>query len=338
MYYRIIKRIAFPFAAIAAGLFVAVVFAELLLRLAGVSYPYFFAYDAERLRWHRSGAEGLYTDEGTAFVRINSHGLRDREHSFNKPPGTIRIAILGDSFAEAFQVELEETFWSTIERDLRTCAAVGKRKIETINFGVSGYGTAAEWLSLQKDVWKYDPDIVLLAFFTGNDLRNNVYTLERSPFTTYFTLREGRLQRDIPAGDAAVQRRGKIRKYYEFLLQYSRLFELVEHVRLGTTIGFDKIIAGSLSFKNNAVGDDLKASATYKTEEGLDEGAYSEPKDTDPAWKQAWEVTEEILKEMNREILSRGKIVFIATLTNGTQDNLDPSQLKDFLYRLDIMY
>src|SRR4051812_43064485 len=58
----------------------------------------------------RPGAAGWHTSEGRAWVRINSQGFRDREHNVQKPPGTIRVAVLGDSFRAAEQVELEQTF------------------------------------------------------------------------------------------------------------------------------------------------------------------------------------------------------------------------------------
>ena len=44
--------------------------------------------------------------------------------------------------------------------------------MEALNFGVSGYGTARELLTLKDDVWRYAPDLVRLAFYTGNDVRN----------------------------------------------------------------------------------------------------------------------------------------------------------------------
>src|SRR2546426_8189504 len=44
--------------------------------------------------------EGWYRKEGVSYVRINSDGLRDREHSKSKPADTVRVAVLGDSYSE----------------------------------------------------------------------------------------------------------------------------------------------------------------------------------------------------------------------------------------------
>jgi hypothetical protein len=85
---------------------------------------------------------GTQTDEGRALITTNSQGFRDREHSISKPAGVFRIAILGDSFAEAAQVDLEETFWAILETKLVAENCFPEAIIEVLNFGVSGYGTA----------------------------------------------------------------------------------------------------------------------------------------------------------------------------------------------------
>ncbi len=47
-----------------------------------------------------------------------------------------------------------------------------------MNFGCDGYGTAQELITLRQRVWRYAPDVVVLAVFTGNDIRNNSVILE----------------------------------------------------------------------------------------------------------------------------------------------------------------
>ena len=49
-----------------------------------------------------------------------------------------------------------------------------------INFGVGGYGTAQELLTWREPASRYGADIVLLLLFPGNDLRNNVRSLEQT--------------------------------------------------------------------------------------------------------------------------------------------------------------
>jgi len=49
----------------------------------------------------------------------------------------------------------------------------GSPKTEVLNSGVDGYGTAQEFLVLENFMWEYDPDIVLPAFFPGNNVIDN---------------------------------------------------------------------------------------------------------------------------------------------------------------------
>ena len=112
------------------------------MRLLGVTYVQQNEPDAF-VGWSlRPGASNSAGHIGpTNVVRINSKGLRDREHLFNKPSNVFRIAILGDSFAEADQVTIPETFWAVMEARLRSCGKLKGRIPEVINFGVAGYGT-----------------------------------------------------------------------------------------------------------------------------------------------------------------------------------------------------
>src|SRR5258708_21612512 len=49
------------------------------------------------------------------MVKTNSYGYRDREFSLEKPPGMLRIVMLGDSFTEGWGAPEQETFSKRIE-------------------------------------------------------------------------------------------------------------------------------------------------------------------------------------------------------------------------------
>ena len=89
--------------------------AEIILRMAGISFPRFYQSDPELGFRLRANEEGWFRSEGRAYIRINRHGWRDREHSERKPDNTMRIAVVGDSFAEALQVAQEDTFWAIMD-------------------------------------------------------------------------------------------------------------------------------------------------------------------------------------------------------------------------------
>jgi hypothetical protein len=137
---------------------------EFCLRFAGVNYEgSFYRLDRNIGYALRPFAEGWNVKEHETYVRINSQGLRDREHTLERPSNVIRIAVLGDSFSEAKEVEQEATYWSVMERELNRLLPAGGPRVEVINFGTDGYGLAQEYLALKGKVWRYDPQIILLS-------------------------------------------------------------------------------------------------------------------------------------------------------------------------------
>jgi hypothetical protein len=178
---------------VVTGLLLALALGEAGLWLLGIEYPDFFEYDPLLGSRLRPGVKGYYLKEGKGYVSINSDGLRDREHPLKPPPNTLRIAVLGDSFAEAMQVNREEAFWAVMEKDLQHCGRLGGRQVEVINFGQAGFGTAQELLAWRHRAAKYAPDLVLLAFFTGNDVADNAPALMQFPYNPYFSIQNGTL-------------------------------------------------------------------------------------------------------------------------------------------------
>lgn len=122
------------------------------------------------LGWsHVPNKEGYWTiGERRIPVKINSKGLRDREHAYEKKEGTFRILVLGDSFTEALQVPLEDTFCKVLETALNRT----QKNFEVINAGLAGVGTDYELLFFRREGCKYHPDLVILAFF-ANDIYDN---------------------------------------------------------------------------------------------------------------------------------------------------------------------
>ena len=112
--------------------------------------------------------------EATVSVTYNSGGWHDIEHSVVKPDGVFRILVLGDSFMEAYSVELQDAFHSRIEELARTAG----RETEVINLGVASYGTLQEYMVFRDIGRLYEPDLVLLGFFVTNDVMNNSLELE----------------------------------------------------------------------------------------------------------------------------------------------------------------
>src|SRR5262249_55266845 len=191
-----------------AALVVGLCIAEIALRLIGFSYPPFHQPDPITGLGLRPNTSGWYRKEGQAYVSTNSQGLHDRERPLAKPPGTYRVVVLGDSYPEALQVDVNKTFWRLLEEQLQACAFRSAKHVDVINLGVSGFGTGQPLSMLQTRGLAYQPDFVILAFFPGNDVRNNSRELEPDKMRPFYVLDEtGRLQLDETFASSAEFRR-----------------------------------------------------------------------------------------------------------------------------------
>src|SRR2546423_6357617 len=338
-------RLRVRVAVVASSLTVALLIFEVFLRAIGFTYPVFYQPDEARGYALRPGMEGWYRKEGEAFVRINGDGLRDREHSKTKPPNTFRIAVVGDSYAEAFQVDEEKAFWSVMGRRLQDCPAMAGRRVEVINFGVSGYGTAQELLTLREKVWDYSPDIVLLAVTTNNDVLDNSRALKQTDEIPYFTLDGDRLTLDNSFRDAAsfrlrdsaLNRAGRwLRDHLRFVQAIhqahaalkSKLAEWRERRADAQKKNEQAGAAPSVNGTNTNAAGNVPAGGDATTPNAQTEGApteepgaanmiYREPQDD--VWRDAWRVTEKLLAAMNDEVKQHGARFLVVTLSNGIQ-------------------
>ena len=102
--------------------------------------------------------------------RINSTGWRDKERTVETPASTYRIAVLGDSYVEAFQVELDSTFCAIGERALNAVHPPQFDHVEVMIFGRSGMSPSDESFVLTRDVLPCQPDAVILLFTPHNDI------------------------------------------------------------------------------------------------------------------------------------------------------------------------
>src|SRR5438552_1656647 len=149
------------------GFGLALGLADVGMLIANRWFPYFYCYDNYRGWGLNPGSHGYYRREGGAYVRISHDGFRGPDYPRYKPPGVFRVAVLGDSYVEAIQVSEDKTFTTVIGRDLTHCPLVQGKRVESMNFGVDGYGTAQELVTLRRKVWQYSPDLVVLAIFLG---------------------------------------------------------------------------------------------------------------------------------------------------------------------------
>jgi lysophospholipase L1-like esterase len=296
------------FLVVLVSVLIALVVVEIGLRLAGFTYFNPYRADSDLGFTLRPNAEGWWTREGRAYIKINSQGLRDVEHSLAKPAGTIRIAVLGDSFAEALQVPIEQTFWSVMQRQLETAVAGGK-KVEVLNFGVSGFSTARELIMLRQRVWQYNPDLVLLLFTPGNDVKDNSRALTGySEPLPYFVIQNGSLVLD----DSALRER---EKHALFRLQRSVVGDAWDWIRARSRVlGLVYTVRESYFSQGRP--------SRLDGERGIDGNVFRVPVDAD--WSDAWLVTEKLIITMRNEVEAHGAKFLVVTGSNGIQ--VDPNE------------
>lgn len=148
----------------------AVGLAEAALRFTAPRATSIAAQDPYGLALHYPGIT-RYLPNQDQTVTINSAGMRDEEHSREKPDGTFRILVLGDSFMEALQVAAEASLPQLLERELTRQAG---RPVEVINAGVSGWGTDDGLRYLTEYGLDYEPDLIVVAMTLHNDVSDNL--------------------------------------------------------------------------------------------------------------------------------------------------------------------
>jgi SGNH hydrolase-like domain, acetyltransferase AlgX len=118
----------------------------------------FYEYDPDlgfRVRAHQPTEGGL----------TNKYGFNDRDYPEQKTEGVFRVLVVGDSFSWAGG--REGNYTALLERKLED--HYGYHKIDVINAGYPMTHTAQQLAMLKKYGLRYNPDMVLLGFFVGND-------------------------------------------------------------------------------------------------------------------------------------------------------------------------
>ncbi|MBT8099842.1 MAG: hypothetical protein KJO82_08830 [Gammaproteobacteria bacterium] len=306
----------------------ALVIAEAMLRLTGFSSELHYRPNPYFGWSHQPDARFTKTSVANTKVpiQINSKGLRDLEYGYEKPASASRILVLGDSFAEAFQVPLQASFAKQLEGRV----AVGESGrgysviAEVINSGASGYGTDNALLFFSHEGYKYDPDLVLLAFYVGNDVRNNWHDLEiidaggdRKP---YFTFGADGLSLQSYPFEA---HRSLVTRLKVFLKTHLRLYAFLRQIR-------DRIRHAASERR-----------AVEESGVPLDLGLFA--RERPEPWGDALRMTEALLLELDHRVRSADAQLFVVLIPTEFQVHravwdktlLDLPALADLAWDLD---
>jgi hypothetical protein len=315
-------RILMPALLVAGSLLFSLLALEAGLRLAGVPLreARVLCFDPVLGNVYCPGIEAQLDNqyESTLPVRINREGMADRDYARAKPPGTIRIALLGDSVAASLYLEPEQKFERLWETALSARFA---RPVEVLNFAVDGFGTWEQLQLFHLRASNFQPDYVVLAFFWGNDVWNNERSLGKGgpnplkdeyPETSWYQ-------------KLRVAHRSANRWLWNHTLAYQFLRSLTEK-------------AETIATYKGAV----QRAREQQQEKAAETGAAVEPV-YDPAFawdSSAWNLTRQLIVKLDAEVRASGArlaVVGIPTLEQLTLPRpLPHARLRAYLGERDI--
>ncbi len=162
------------------------------------------------------GADGIWTRENRALVHINSLGTRNPEMPREKPAGTTRVGVTGDSLVEALQVDQSATFLAQAEARLNAAGYPA----QILNLAMSGNGPLRQLVRLEK-------------MAPGLDLDLSVAFLSAPDFLTGELLDDGKNPGYVPDGAGGLTRGYAFRNRFAVRAMktwYGReLLELIRH-------------------------------------------------------------------------------------------------------------
>lgn len=179
--------------ALIAGVIVSMIAIEIWVRLnwdEKRGMPGFYISDPELGQRLAPGYDGWFAG---VPVHINSLGFRDdREYALDKPPGTFRILVLGDSVTFGHGALSNTTYPYLLEQRLKQWRP--DVKWEVWNLGVPGYNTRQELKVLERVGPRYQPDLVVVGFYE-NDLQDNDVSTEPTVRRRLASTIQGSMQR-----------------------------------------------------------------------------------------------------------------------------------------------
>ncbi len=298
------------------GTVMGLIIVETGLRVVGYSAPVFREPNAV-LGWRgTANLEGSHRIENVTFNRFNSRGYHDREHNKAKKQGTFRIAVVGDSFVQSSEVTLSDHFVPLMGKEINTRLSSAKQTVEVINFGISGYSTSQELILLKTEIREYQPDMVLLMVYPGNDIIDNSYELST-------TLREMRPYFIKHADQSLSQKSGFPNP--DKTLKDAVIVKVINTSRL---LQLSKEALKRLSISELTGSDQTENKKQPEDDVFLEQ--HSE------LWKQAWDLTETLIAEFAKETTAFGADFLMAVIAVPIQVHPLESERVQFMTALNL--
>ncbi|HWQ03278.1 MAG TPA: SGNH/GDSL hydrolase family protein [Candidatus Nitrosotenuis sp.] len=170
---------------------------------------------------------GMAVTSPAGVMRTNSFGFADKEFTKQKPAGTLRIALIGDSVVRALGAPFGTAFESQLEDYLnQTHTTPEIRRFEVLNFGVSRYMFTQFIAVAEEQAAEFSPDVYIVAL-----TRQHVAPLQWADHLTqlvqarrdlrYPFLRELAQRAGLTAADSHASAREKMAPFYAEALRLS---------------------------------------------------------------------------------------------------------------------
>lgn len=295
------RRRWFRCMAVSVSLLAAVLCAEIGVRLFSSQGFSLLVKDGVVGQRYRPGFNGaMFVPESgrKVHLRFNSLGYRGPEVSPNKPVGVRRAAVLGDSFVAAVAVEEEDTMVGQLRDRLEH---VSGESWEVLNFGVSGNSSGQSLLTWRNFARRFEPDLVILCFYNGNDLAENMPGLSTANRPYFYLDESGRLcEKTMSEGRATLSR---------WLAEHSQLYVWQKHrVRI--------------------IRDLFRSSAKV-----LPPGFHILNSQPSAEFEEAWRVTESILATLAQEVRESNAEFILVSIPSHEQ--LDSERWRSMMEMLD---
>ena len=308
------KNFLFQVSTVGLGLLAALLISETVFRLVGPEPSIVpIIYDKDVGALNQPGYSDIYSKEGVSHFSINSEGWRDIERTAKKPNGVYRVAIVGNSYIEALQVERESMITSKLESILNSTNS--SHHYEVIPFGMSGADAAVALQVIRHKVIKYNPDLVVYGFSPSNT-GGSIRVLKNIPYKPYYTLTEkDELKLDDSFKEYILRtKQGFPRKFHVFARGESRLYSYLVYrtfPQVKLWLNKPKKFSEPLNSKNT-----IKKRAKAKPALIGESYADDPPKGN---YKLAWTITEQLMLAMKRLCESKNIKFMVLGITNSSQ-------------------
>jgi hypothetical protein len=153
---------------------ISFVFTEIAFRIYNQINSSFIFYDKSYGRFRGKPFSKHYD------FTLNSQGYKDLEFEPQKAEGIYRIIGIGDSFAFGV-VPYEENYYTLVEEQLKA----QNKPVELYNFGIPNLNPKDYLAVLVTEGLNYNPDMIVVSFFMGNDFLDSQDRNLSQPLYTY---------------------------------------------------------------------------------------------------------------------------------------------------------